>query len=242
VSIQYQVYQDLLSIEREDLRNRILTEGWGAEFLSKRRPDGHWGKKFYQPKWTSSHYTLLDPRNLCVTPNNSLIQDSVDMIATHEKSPDGGINPSGNIQNSDVCLNGMFLNYASYFETNKKKLKSIVDFFLSQRIADGGFNCQLNRSGAVHSSLHSTLSVLKGITEYEFNGYTYRLDELKNAERASKEFILQHQLYLSDRTREIIHKTFLRLSYPCRWRYDILKALDYFKSITRNKTIWIYSY
>lgn len=235
VSIQYQVHRDLLSIEREDLRDRISTEGWGAEFLSRRRVDGHWGRKFYQPKWTSSHYTLLDLRNLCISQNNTMIQESVDMIGTHEKGPDGGINPSGTIPYSDVCLNGMFLNYASYFKTEEDKLKSIVDFILSQIMADGGFNCRSNRSGAVHSSLHSTLSVMEGITEYEANDYTYRLDELMNAKRLSKEFILMHHLYLSDRTGEIIHKDFLRLSYPSRWRYDILRALDYFQF---SKSIW----
>ncbi|MCK5198032.1 MAG: hypothetical protein KAR21_06760, partial [Spirochaetales bacterium] len=72
VSIQYQVYCNLLSSNREDLRNRISTEGWGAEFLSRRREDGHWGRKFYQPKWTSSHYTLLDLRNLCISPDNPI--------------------------------------------------------------------------------------------------------------------------------------------------------------------------
>ena len=235
VSIQYQVYRDLLSMERTDLRNRIATEGWGAKFLSKRRADGHWGRKFYQPKWTSSHYTLLDLRNLNIDPGHSLIRKSVDMIAMEEKGPDGGITPAGTVKSSDVCLNGMFLNYASYFQTDEEKLKSVVDFILSQRLADGGFNCQSNRSGAAHSSLHSTLSVLEGITEYEFNGYTYRLEELKEAEHSSKEFILVHQLFISDRTGEIINKDFLRFSYPCRWRYDILKALDYFQY---SKTAW----
>lgn len=229
VSIQYQVHRDLLTTERKDLLNRIELEGWGAEFLSKRKTDGHWGQKFYQPKWTSSHYTLLDLRNLCISPNNNLIQESVDIIASREKGSDGGINPSGTIQNSDVCINGMLLDYASYFKTNQKKLKSIVDFILSQQMPDGGFNCRSNRSGAVHSSLHKTLSVLEGITEYEFNKYAYRLDELKKVEQSFKEFILQHQLFLSDRTGKIIHENFLKLSYPGRWKYDILKALDYFQ-------------
>lgn len=227
VAIQYQVYRDLLSEEREEIRSRIATEGWGTEFLSKRKPDGHWGKSFYQPKWTSSHYTLLDLRNLCVDPHHPLIRESVNMIAIQEKSQDGGVNPAQTIMNSDVCVNGMFLNYASYFKTDEEQLKSIVDFILSQRMADGGFNCRSNRSGAVHSSLHTTLSVLEGITEYQYNGYTYRLSELKEAERSAKEFILLHQLYISDRTGEIINKDFLRLAYPGRWRYDILRALDY---------------
>ena len=229
VSIQYQVYRDLLGEEREDIQSRIATEGWGALYLSKRRTDGHWGRKFYQPKWTSSHYTLFDLRNLCISPNNSLIRESIDKIATFEKGKDGGINPSGTINESDVCINGMFLNYASYFKTDPEKLKSIVNFILSQIMQDGGFNCRLNRSGAVHSSLHTTILVLEGISEYEKNGYTYRLDELLKVKQTSIEFILIHKLFLSDRTGEIIHNSFTKLSYPSRWRYDMLRALDYFQ-------------
>lgn len=227
VSIQYQVHRDLLLTERQDLRDRIATEGWGAQFLSKRNPDGHWGRGFYQPKWISSHYTLLDLRNLCIAPDNRLICESIDKIARECKAGDGGIYLVS--KKSDVCVNGMFLNYASYFRASEKELKSVIDCLLQEKMPDGGFNCRSNRSGAKHSSLHSTLSVLEGITEYILNGYTYRLEELKKAEQSSREFILLHQLFISDRTGEIIHKDFLRLSYPDRWRYDILKALDYFR-------------
>jgi hypothetical protein len=227
VSIQYQVARDLLSVDRKDLQNRIAIEGWTARFLSKRRPDGHWGQKFYQPKWTSSHYTLLDLRNLCVPPDCREIKETLEMIINTEKGKDGGIRPIGKVQVSDVCINGMFLNYAAYFRTASDKLKSVVDFILSQIMPDGGFNCRSNRSGAVHSSLHSTLSVLEGITEYERNGYQYRLAELKLAGKSSVDFMLIHQLYKSDKTGMVINQDFLRLPYPGRWRYDILKALDY---------------
>lgn len=229
VSIQYQVHRDLLSTPRKDIQNRIASEGWGAAFLSKRFPDGHWGQKFYQPKWTSTHYTLLDLRTLNLAPDHPAVHQTLETICTREKGKDGGILPIGSVRVSDVCLNGMFLNYAAYFKTAEENLNSIVDFILSQKMADGGFNCLSNRSGARHSSLHTTLSVLEGITEYEKNGYQYRLEELKRAQTSSVKFILQHQLFLSDKTGEIIHKNFLKLSYPCRWRYDILRALDYFQ-------------
>ena len=38
-----------------------------------------------------------------------------------------------------------------------------------------------------------------------------------------------HRLFRSDHTGEAISDQFLRLSYPSRWRYDILRALDYFR-------------
>jgi len=229
VSIQYQVHRDLLSINRHDLQERIAREGWGAQFLAKRKPEGHWGDRFYQPKWISSHYTILDLRSLCIAPDNSIIRESIDIIADNEKGIDGGINPAVEIVQSDVCINGMFLYYACYFKIKKEKLISVVDFILTQWMPDGGFNCRSNRSGAVHSSLHTTLSILEGITEYEQNGYTYRLGELKKVQKSAEEFILLHQLFISDRTGEIINKDFLKLSYPGRWKYDILRALDYFQ-------------
>ena len=86
-----------------------------------------------------------------------------------------------------------------------------------------------NRQGAIHSSLHSTISVLEGIQEYGANNYGYRRAELELVAVEACEFILQHRLFLSDRTGKIIDKRMLMLSYPSRWRYDILRALDYFQ-------------
>jgi hypothetical protein len=151
------------------------------------------------------------------------------MVLEQEKGEDGGINPSTNIKVSDVCLNGMVLNYAAYFGAEEKLLESIVNFILSQQMKDGGFNCNFNRKGAVHSSLHSTLSVIEGIAEFAKRGYVYRLPELQCSEKESQEFILQHSLFRSDRTGRIIDRKMLLLSYPSRWRYDILRALDYFR-------------
>ena len=231
ISIQYQVYRDLLSVEREDLREKIENEGWGKRFLSFQSNNGHWGRGFYQPKWTSTHYTLLDLKNLGISNNCKPIKQTLDIVIKNNKNEnDGGIHPIGTVKESDVCINGMALNYLSYFRTQEKHLKSIVDFILSQRMVDGGFNCQLNRKGAKHSSLHTTISVLEGIQEYKKNNYTYRLDELIKAEIESREFILEHKLFKSDKTGEIISKKMLTLSYPSRWRYDILRALDYFQS------------
>ncbi|MFC1550272.1 prenyltransferase/squalene oxidase repeat-containing protein [Candidatus Neomarinimicrobiota bacterium] len=229
VSLQYQVKRDLLGNKRTDLRDRIAKEGWGTKFLTCQNPDGHWGQKFYQPKWISTHYTVLDLKNLGIVQANRRIRKTINMLLEQEKGPDGGINPSPDIIESDVCLNGMFLNYACYFKMDEIQLQSIVDFIILQNMPDGGFNCYFNRPGAKHSSLHSTLSVLEGIYEYETNGYKYRLPELQRAEVASREFILEHKLYLSSQTGEIINKKFLKLPYPSRWYYDTLRALDYFR-------------
>ncbi len=163
-------------------------------------------------------------------PENSTVKATIDLILNTSKATDGGIRlgPSTSIY-SDICVNGMFLNYASYFQTDQRQLKDIIDCILNERMPDGGFNCRTTRSGATHSSMHTTLSVLEGIIEFLKAGYKYRKNELQNARKSAEEFLLLHSLFRSDRTGEVINKQFLKMPYPCRWKYDILRALDYFQ-------------
>lgn len=230
VAIQYQVQRDLLGQEMPALRKRIANEGWGWRFLQARHDNGHWGRGFYQPKWISTHYTLLDLKHLGLLPDHPVPRESIEIILRENKGEDGGINPAKTISQSDVCVNGMFLNYACYFQVAEPLLHSIVDFLIAQQMPDGGFNCEANRRRTVHSSLHSTISILEGIWEYMVNGYEYRREKLTQIAAESREFILQHSLFRSDHTGEIIDKRMLLLSYPSRWRYDILRALDYFQA------------
>ncbi len=231
VAIQYQTHRDLLHSSNsilEDLKNRIATQGWGSEFLKRQHPDGHWGKAFYQPKWTSTNYTLLDLKNLSIH-GLPEITKAINDVTLYCKGEDGGINGFVGVKESDLCINGMFLNYACYFKIDQDSLLSVIDFVISQQMADGGFNCRLNRYGARHSSMHTTLNVLEGIHEYISQGYTYRVDELIAIEGQAQEFLLMHRLFKSDRTGKVINQGMLKLAYPTRWRYDILRALDYFR-------------
>jgi hypothetical protein len=230
VSVQYQVWRDLLNEEKKDIQDRVATEGWGKAFLSRRKSNGHWGDHFYQPKWISTHYTLLDLCNLCLSPDNPEVKDTIDMVLRENKAADGGIRlgPS-TAAYSDVFVNGMFLQYASYFQMPEQKLQPVVDSILGEIMPDGGFNCRTTRSGARHSSLHSTLSVLEGFTSFFRAGHAYRKEEIESAIISSSEFILLHRFFLSDHTGLVIDKKFLQFTYPCRWRYDILRALDYFQ-------------
>ncbi len=228
VSVQYQVHRDLLDTNRDDLKSRIETEGFGKRFLDAQLENFHWGRDFYQVKWVSTHYTLLDLKHLNVNVTSG-IEKAIMLILRDRIGVDGGINPARTIPGSDVCINGMCLNYMCYFNTEEDKLKSVIDFIITQQMSDRGFNCENNNNGAKHSSLHSTISVLEGIRAYETYGYTYRLDELLKIEEEAIEFILEHRLFKSDKTGEVIKKSFTMLSYPSRWKYDILRCLDYLR-------------
>lgn len=225
VAVGYQVTRDLLHDDDALLRARIATEGDGAIILAARQADGHWGRGFYQPKWTSSHYSLLELRNLGLDPGNAAARETVATILRDHKSRDGGVDPRVTVRRSDACVNGMTLNYAAWFGAPEEDLASIVDCLLAGQIADGGFNCR--RGPEVrHSSMHTTLSVLEGITSYERAGHRHRLTDLVAARDSSVEFLLRHRLFRSERGGAVIRPEFLRLHHPTRWYYDILRCLD----------------
>jgi hypothetical protein len=226
VAVQFQARRDLMARYDVDLQERIGREGAGAVLLSARGRNGHWGRGFYQPKWTSSHYTLLELKNLGLSRDNPPASDTVGLILREEKGPDGGLNPSRTIKASDACVNGMALGYASYFGAPQEPLGSIVDFLLDQRLPDGGFNCRWNRFGARHSSMHTTVSVVEGITEYQRSGHRHRLSELLSARATAVEFLLRHRLYRSERSGQPIDREFTRLHHPARWHFDVLRGLD----------------
>ena len=222
VSIQYQTHRDLLGKDIPSLRKRISSEGFGKMLLDLQQEDGHWGGGYYRKKWISTHYTLLELIRLNIN-STERIKNSIEKVLTiFTKDSKANI--------VDICMNGMALNFFCYFHADEDRLKVIVDYIISQQMPDGGFNCNYNKhSGAVHSSLHSTVSLIEGFNSYEKNGYRYRLNELIKIRENCIEFILIHKLFISDRTNKVIKKSFTMLSYPPRWKYDILRALEAFR-------------
>jgi len=229
-AIQYQTRRDLLKASSTSLRKlqaRISIEGWGARFLSKQDKKGHWGRGYYQPKWTSTHYTLMDLKNLCLPRDNSQTRLIINKLLSERIDEEGSVNYSPTSK-SDVCINGMVLSFSAYFGAPEEKLRSIIDYLLKRQMADSAWNCEDYR-GAVHGSLHTTMSVLEGFLELKKWGYSYRQAEREEAAEKGRGFMLTHSLFKSDKTGEIIDKRFLMLSYPSRWRYDILRGLDYLR-------------
>lgn len=228
VAVAYLTTRDLLGREDPELQARIATEGVGAALLAARGPDGHWGRGFYQPKWTSSHYTLLQLSQIGLSPLDGAARETVRLILDGCKADDGGVSPSPPAKPSDACINGMALGYASWFGATPEQLGSVVDLLLREVVADGGFNCRHNRPGArvTHSSVHTTVCVIEGITAYLRSGACYRADELDRARSSAAEFLLRHRLLRSERTGEVIRAEFTGLHHPARWHYDILRGLD----------------
>ncbi len=223
VSIQYMTHRDLLGSDVKmlsQLQNRIASEGFGERFLSCRNDNGHWGLYYYQPKWTSTHYTLLDLKNLCAPDTLKPCKDMVIRMFDDCLNEDGGLNLSKYEHPSDTCVDGMVLNYASYFCKDEPRLAQLADHFLSVQKTDGGFTWDVN-SGT--GDPHTTICVLEGLGQYCISGSRHRQRDIEASKTKAVEFLLSNGLFIDDND-----KRFRKLSYPYRYRYDLLRALEYF--------------
>ena len=119
---------------------RIARRGWGARLMAARRADGHWGRGFYQPKWISTHYTLLDLAGLCF-PRTTLGPASVDLVFDAPRGRDGGIHYAKSLPCANVLHQRHDVVHAAWFKGADRRLFEIVDYLLERRMSDGGWNC-----------------------------------------------------------------------------------------------------
>ena len=234
VAIQFQTKRDLMNCDPKEinvLQARISKEGWGKDLLERRNnTTGLWGNGIYTPKWISTHYTLLELKNLGLLPTESAYIESSQILLDKMWKDKGKVTKD---RYQDLCVCAMIINIAAYANIKSKKLFEIVDYLIDHQYEDGGWNCNWQR-GDMHSSLHTTLSVLEGIDEYEKNDYKYRIKELVSSRIRAHSFILKHNIFQSHRTGEPVSKHMLMLSYPGRWKYDILRCLDYFQAVNET--------
>jgi hypothetical protein len=237
-AIRWQVLRDVVgaaesTVDKE--RQRVAREGWGARLLAKQDPAGTWAGGLssdgglYSPKWISTTYTMLLLRDFGLPGTNRQARKACPLLLDQGIQRDGGIN-YGWRGRSETCITGMVLSLLCYFGYDDDRLDTLADHLLEQQMPDGGWNCRRDL-GATHSSVHTTISVLEGLRNYEL--YRRRkVGAVRTAQHRGREFLLVHRLFRSHRTGEVIKPIFLRFSFPPRWHYDILRALDYFQAVS----------
>src|SRR5438105_12676867 len=235
-AVRWQTLRDVVgaadrTVERE--RQKVAREGWGARLLARQDPEGTWAGGLssdgglYSPKWISTHYTMLLLRDFGLPVDNPQARRGCTLLLDRGHQRDGGINFGWTP--SETCITGMVLSILTYFASDDYRLDTIAEHLLEKQMPDGGWNCR-RRFGATHSSVHTTISVLEGLRLYEIHRGR-KAQAVQAAQGRGREFLLMHRLFRSDRTGEIIKPIFLRFSFPPRWHYDILRALDYFQAI-----------
>jgi hypothetical protein len=230
-AIRWQVFQDLISgsdskVARE--RARVAREGWGRRLLELQKPDGGWSG-LYNPKWTSSTYTLLLLGWLGLPRGNRAARSGATVLLDEGLYADNGINFwRSRWRRSETCVTAMVLAIAARFAAGDSRLENLVEYLLAEQMPDGGWNCRRPR-GATHSSLHTTILALEGLLEYEAGGGR-QARRTRQARECAHEFLFAHRMFRSDRTGTVIDGRMTRFSFPPQWHYDVLRGLDYLRA------------
>jgi len=130
---------------------------------------------------------------------------------------------------SETCITGLVLGILSYFQIKDERLGQIISYIINNQMKDGGWNCRYIR-GATHGSFHTTLMVLEALHEYK-QSFSSNEFEIYVMQEKAHEFLLNHRLYKSHRTGNIVDSNMTLLTFPPRWKYKVLSALDYFQAV-----------
>jgi hypothetical protein len=238
-AVRWQVLRDLVHAPAEVVaaeRARVATEGWGARLLELRGQDGQWAGGACFPAggfnwrsenegqpWTSTLPTLqllcdfgIDPCAESVRRAVALVRDNCRWEHAGQPFFSGEVEP---------CINGRTVTLGIYFEQD---VKSVVSRLVGEQLDDGGWNCEAE-NGSVRSSFDTTINVLEGLLAYE--RATGGTAESIAARQRGEEYLLDRKLFRRKSTGEVVNPAWLLFSFPTRWQYDVLRGLEYFRSV-----------
>ena len=235
-AIRWQALRDLVDAPRPVVdaeRSRVANEGWGARLLALQGEDGQWAGGACFPArhlmtpgehgqpWTSTLPALQLLRTLGVDPENARVRRAVAAVRDRcrwehagQRFFDGEVEP---------CINGRTVALGAYFGED---VEGIIARLLGEQLEDGGWNCEAE-NGSVRSSFASTINVLEGLLAHE--RATGGSAEAIGARRRAEEYLLERKLFRRKSTGAVVDAKWLEFSFPPRWHYDVLRALEYFR-------------
>jgi hypothetical protein len=233
-AIRWQVMRDLTHASPDEVaaeRARVEHEGWGARLLALEDADGLWAGGAFWPAgapsdepgqpWTATMHTLQTLQLLGLEPGSEAARRAIPLVAEHGRwEHDGQRYFDGEVE---PCINGRTVETGAYFGVD---VTGIVERLLGERLADGGWNCEAEY-GSVRSSFHSTIDVLDGLREFE--RATGGSEAVREARLNGEQYLLERGLMRRQSTGEVVDPAYLDFAFPYYWRYDVLRALDYFR-------------
>jgi hypothetical protein len=238
-AIRWQVLRDVLDVPEREWRaerDKVETQGWGALLLSHEDADGQWDGGAFLPRgfdpkewaevgqpWTATTFSLSMLRELGLDPMSASAQRAVQLVGATSRW-DHADEPfwSGEVEE---CINGRTVADGAYFGVD---VAPLVARLCDERLEDGGWNCE-RANGSMRSSFATTINVLEGLAAFE--RATGGTAASRTARASGEEFLLARHLFRRRSTGEVADERFLSFLHPNRWRYDVLRALDYFRDV-----------
>jgi hypothetical protein len=193
-----------------------------AGLLRGQRSDGGFGGHPYS-KWRGAHWRLVSLVELRVPKTNRAARAAANQVLGWIASPRWQ-KPKAirGLERRHASMEGNALAVCCRLGLARDpRVRSLVDVLVRAQWPDGGWNCD-RASGAHRSSFHETLAPIWGLVEYH---RATGDPEALNAARRGCELLLEHRLFRSTKTGQVIHPEWTRIHWPHYWHYDVFQGL-----------------
>ncbi len=229
-AIRWQTMRDLTGAPEEEVeaeRPMVAEEGWGARLLACQDPDGRWGGQLYINKWLSTTYSMLLLRSLGLDPAHPRARLACRLLLDGGIRDDGSVCYGKTVSRADNGVTGMILALGAYFLPDDGRVHALAAYLIGARKADGSWDPEEGYRDERYG-VNASLLILDGLLEYT-RGHPAQTGPALEALAAGQEYLLRANLFCGENG-QALEPRWLKFSFPTRWFYDVLAALDHFQA------------
>ena len=211
--------EKLESAEVKKLRSEIRSSRRVKGLLSQRGRDGRIPLNPYK-KWHGAHWVLAVLADIGYPPEDRSLVPLMEQVYgwLFSREHQQKIKPVNGRTRRCASQEGNALWYLLTLGLADDRTEELAMRLVKWQWPDGGWNCDKNPRAA-KSSFWESLIPLRAMALHS------RLTENKESERAARrasEVFLKRRLYKRLGDDGIMNSDFVKMHYPCYWRYDIL--------------------
>lgn len=210
------------SAEVRKLRNEIKSSPRVKVLFSQRDKDGRIPFNPYK-KWHGAHWVLAILADMGYPPRDRSLVPLREQVYgwLFSKHHEGKIKVVNGRTRRCASQEGNALWYLLTLSLADDRTEQLAECLVKWQWPDGGWNCDKNPKAAKSSFWESLIPLRALALDARLTG---NRKSGRAAERASEVF-LRRRLYKRLGDGRIMNRDFLKLHYPCYWRYDILFGL-----------------
>ncbi len=203
--------------------DEVLDGPMVRRLLSDQHRDGGFSVHPYR-KWTGAHWRLVSLVELGIPAGEPRAVRAADTVLdwlTGSEHRSSIVTVDGLVR-CHASQEGNALAVCSRLGLGRDpRVELLAESLVQWQWPDGGWNCDVRAHGR-RSSFHESLPAAWGLFEYwQATGES----GARAAALRAAEMFLEHRLFRSLRTGQVIRRDWLTLHYPPYWHYDILQAL-----------------
>lgn len=239
-----------------EVRALIKSSKIVEKIFSKQKGEGYWEDPYnpYHPKYKSSYWQIMTLGQLGMNRSDERLRKACEFIFQFQHEEGGFTSYTKELaleeykylkkkrkklppeyewikskvfEHQYSCLTGnMLAALLRIGYTDDERVNRALEWLTSIQNEDGGWLCPYWKAHVkdTHGCFYGTICPLEALSEIPKDMLT---DELKKSIKRGAEFLLMHRLYKADHHNyKIINKSWLNLSFPWFYGYNILRGLD----------------